>query len=183
MKKYKQKRKLIEIKCNNCNKLFKKPLSEYKRNLQKDRKNYCSRSCVGKSNSNLKHLNNIKSDYDISQHSDNKKDKYTGFRYYYRNCKNRFKEFNLTLNDLLIQWEKQKGVCPYTNFKLKLYNSSNKIEIPYRLKASIDRIDSSKGYIKGNIEFISLPINYLKSNQLTKKETKDLLAKISLNFH
>jgi len=181
MKKYKQKRKLIKINCDHCNKEFSKPISELNRNKKLNRNNYCSRSCSGKSSSNLQHLKSIRSNYDISKHSKNRNDKYTGFRYYYRNCKGRFKDFDITLDDLLEQWHLQNGVCPYTNFNLILYKKNS--NTPYENRASLDRIDSSKGYIKGNIEFISLPINYLKNNQLSKEQTKNLLAKISLNFH
>lgn len=181
MLKYKQNRKLIEINCDNCDIKFEKPLSEYKRNLNLNRKNYCSRSCCGKSVTNLNHLLKLESSIDISEYSNNRKDEYTEFRYYYRNCKRRFKDFNLSLRDLKDQWEKQNGICPYTNFELQLVKPKSKIS--YELRASLDRIDSSLGYIKGNIEFISLPINYLKSDQLTKQEVFNLLAKITLNFH
>ena len=181
MQKYKMNRKLIEIRCDHCNNLFEKPISEYNRNIQVDRKNYCSRTCVGKSDRNIKHLKTYIKNYDISQHSKNKRDEYTGFRYYLRNCKKRIKDFNITLQDLKDQWELQKGKCPYTNFQLILFTPKNNNE--YYLRASVDRIDSSKGYVKGNIEFVSLPINYLKSDKLSKEETFELLAKISSNFH
>ena len=45
-------------------------------------------------------------------------------------------------------------------------------------QASLDRIDSSKGYIKGNIQFISTPINYMKST-MTDSEVKSFLKLIS----
>jgi hypothetical protein len=35
--------------------------------------------------------------------------------------------------------------------------------------ASLDRIDSSKGYIKGNIQFVSVIANYAK-NEMTHDE-------------
>ena len=89
--------------------------------------------------------------------------------------------FNLTLEDIKNQWDEQNGICPYTNFNLKLYKPKETCE--YHLRASLDRIDSSKGYVKGNIEFISLPINYLKSDQLSKNEVFELLTRISSNFH
>ena len=178
MKKYKQNRKLITINCDHCNIEFEKPVSEYNRNIELNRKNYCCRSCASKSNKNLLNSTII---FDISKYSNNKKDEYTGFRYYYRNCKKRFKDFNLTLEDIKNQWNEQNGICPYTNFNLKLYKSKETCE--YHLRASLDRIDSSKGYVKGNIEFISLPINYLKSDQLSKNEVFELLTRISSNFH
>jgi myo-inositol catabolism protein IolC len=31
-------------------------------------------------------------------------------------------------------------------------------------QASLDRIDSNKGYIKGNIRYISVSVNWLKNN-------------------
>ena len=181
MLKYKQNRKLIEINCDHCDVKFEKPLSEYNRNLNLNRKNYCSRSCCGKSAFNLQFLKSLTPTNDISEYSNNRKDEYTGFRYYYRNAKSRFKEFDLTLQDIKDQWELQKGICPYTNFELLLYTT--KVKNPYELRASLDRINSSIGYIKGNIEFISLPINYLKNDQLSKQEVFELLAKIAPNFH
>lgn len=179
--KYKQNRKLITIKCDNCSIDFEKPISEYTRNLKLNRKNYCSRSCCGKNIKNVLHLKNVNSNYNISQHSLNRKDDFSNFKYYYRNIKRRFKEFNITLNDLKEQWNLQKGICPYTNLQLKLYKY--KESHPYELRASLDRIDNTKGYIKGNIEFISLPINYLKADQFTKKETLNFLKNITSNFH
>lgn len=177
MLKYKHHRKLIEINCDQCGKLFSKPISEYKRNTQLGRRNFCSRSCCGKSNTaNLPKTPS----YDISQHSDNNKDEFTGFRYYYRNSKKRFKEFNLTLQDLKDQWYKQQGICPYTGYSLVLFKPKSVTD--YKLRASLDRVDSSKGYIKDNIEFISLPINYLKADKLSKEETIALLKEISLNY-
>lgn len=184
MKKYKLNRKLVTIKCDTCNCEFEKPVSEYNRNLKLGRNNYCSRSCCGKSTTNLLKLQSIdrsNSNHDISQYSNNRKDEYYGFRYYYRNSKNRFKEFDLTLQDLKEQWDVQEGKCPYTNISLNLFNP--KIKYPYETRASLDRIDNSKGYIKGNIEFISLPINYLKSDQFTKQQVFDFLANITSNFH
>ena len=77
-------------------------------------------------------------------------------------------------------WNTQKGICPYSGISLTLNNhskrSKNRISI-----ASIDRIDSSKGYIKGNIQFVALPINYLKG-ELTHEQTIEVLKTIS-NFY
>jgi hypothetical protein len=67
-----------------------------------------------------------------------------------------------TLDDLLEQWINQNNICPYTGVTLIH---------PIRVKdegliymASLDRIDSSIGYLKGNIQFISVAANLAKNN-------------------
>lgn len=40
-------------------------------------------------------------------------------------------------------------------------DSQIKAETPYQ--ASLDRIDSSRGYVKGNVEFVCLAVNFAKS--------------------
>ena len=86
------------------------------------------------------------------------------------------REFSITLQDLKDQWEKQKGLCIYTNVKLvlPLYNTNPSLTE----QASLDRIDSSKGYIPGNIQFVCSCINLLK-NKLSDLEVKHFLKKIS----
>lgn len=180
MLKYKKDRKLISIECDHCKTEFEKPISEYNRNISKGFKNYCSRSCSGKSVVNVNRLMQYQKINDISKYSHNKIDEFTGFRYYLRNAKKRYKDFDLTLEDLKNQWDKQNGICPYTKFNLLLFHHN--IKNPYHLRASLDRIDSSKGYTKDNIEFVSLPINYLKNDQITKNEVFELLAHIALVF-
>jgi hypothetical protein len=163
-------RKQIEIKCDNCNIIFLKPLSEVKRS--KNNKNYCSLSCCARHNNNGKFLNPNKR-YNISKHNKNQLDDYTRFRWYLKNIIQRTKLYNLTLEDLKYIWEKQQGVCPYTNIKLRLKLHSDKalhtFDNPFEF-ASLDRIDSSKGYTTDNIEFISVGINLLKNN-FTKEQT------------
>lgn len=111
--------------------------------------------------------------YNISKHSNNHLDEYTKFRWYLKNVRKRPKNYDITLEDLKYTWEKQQSVCPYTNIKLKLKTHSDKalntFDNPFEF-ASLDRIDSSKGYTSDNIEFISVGVNYLKSN-FTKEQT------------
>ena len=165
MLKYKQNRKLITIKCDYCGKEFEKPLSEYNRNIKLGRANYCSRVCSGKMcNKNNKQKGNIS-----CLNPSNRRDQYTPFRYYFRNTKKRFKDFNLSLEYLKQLWEKQKGICPYTGIKLQLAEYKTNHNNPI-YTASLDRIDSSKGYIIGNVQFISTAINYMKNN-MSHKDT------------
>ena len=92
--------------------------------------------------------------------------------YTYKNSKKRFKDFNLTLEYLKQLWEEQKGICPYTGIQLCLaeYKANHNDPI---YTASLDRIDSSKGYTIGNVQFISTAINYMK-NTMSHEETINL---------
>ena len=84
------------------------------------------------------------------------------------------KEIQLTLSYLKQLWEKQRGICPYTGIKLKLYTLSlsryggkpMKADVRY---ASLDRIDSKKPYQIGNVHFVSWPINFAKNNMSDKQ--------------
>lgn len=158
------------VKCFVCSKEFDRKESEIKRNKKKGRKTFCSRSCSGKHC--IKNIPEEKrGDGRFLLKKGSEKDEYSPFRFFYNLCKRRAKEkpglgFDLTLEDIKKQWEKQKGVCPYTGWKLKIsecLSVKNKIrKSPDR--ASLDRIDSAKGYIKGNIQFISLISQYAKND-------------------
>jgi len=65
-------------------------------------------------------------------------------------------DINITLKDLNKLFIKQKGLCSLTGVKLIV---DNRFETN---TASVDRIDSSKGYILGNIRFVHKDINMMK---------------------
>lgn len=65
------------------------------------------------------------------------------------------KEFNITAEDLYELWDKQNGLCAYS--KVPLNNIANHLEL-----TSLDRIDSSKGYVKGNIQLLANVVNRMK---------------------
>jgi len=109
-------------------------------------------------------------------------DQYTPFRFYLRGASRaRYRGETLKLRLIPTKgrplnlpylkrlWEKQRGMCPYTAIKLKLFTHSRskragagmKTDIRY---ASLDRIDSSKPYQIGNVQFVAWPINYAKSD-------------------
>lgn len=147
--------------CKNCGVEFEKPLTEIRRNEKLNRPNFCSRTCVGKNN--IKNFTNIKNNYDISLHSSNRHDDLTKFRYHYRNILRRNKLVEITIQDLKEKWELQDGICEFSGVKLIL-SSYSKIHKNPIYTASLDRIDSDKGYIKGNIRWVSRAINYMKNN-------------------
>ena len=182
MEKYKQNRILTTCKCDNCGTEFQKPLSEYTRNQKLGRHNFCSRSCAGKFRQSLNipltqaQLDNQRA---ISKHSGNRKDMYTPFRETLHRTKRRFKEVNITLQDLKEQWEKQNGRCAYTNLPIILPIGNSHPDIRYQ--ASLDRIDSNLGYIRGNIQFVATPINYMKST-MSDKVFREYLKEITSAF-
>lgn len=177
---YMQNRKLITFTCDYCGKEAQKPASEYKRNLAKGRKNFCCRECAAKYNNAHRAPKSIseKDKEHLRSICNNARDEYTPYRYALRCAKRRSKDFNLTLDDLKEVWETQNGTCPYTGIALTLPEDGNITAIRVEERASIDRIDSSKGYIKGNIQFVSTPINYMKST-MSDLQTKEYLKRIS----
>ena len=67
-------------------------------------------------------------------------------------------DFAISMEDMWDQYQKQKGICIMTGLGLTLTNSNN-----FRLQtASLDRIDSKQGYIKGNIQWIHKDVNKMK---------------------
>lgn len=106
-------------------------------------------------------------------------DKYTGFREFIRRAKKRNKLGDLTLQDLLEQWEKQKGICPYSGVLLILPSYKHKNDPIFT--ASLDRVDSKLPYSKTNIQYVSVAMNYMKG-QLTNDETVVLCKLISYNW-
>lgn len=174
MKKYLQNRQILEVECFYCKNLHLKPLSEVTRNIKLDRKMFCSRSCQVAYNNTVRipSANLLK----VWEHSRNHP---RPFSWYLRCAKKRNKDFNLTYEDLEAQWNKQDGICPYTKIPLSLRHYKDQCDIKYR--ASLDRIDSSKGYTVDNIEFVSLPINYMKTT-MSKEQVLSYIQLIVNNL-
>lgn len=174
VKKYK--RPQVEVSCGNpkCNKSFMKDGSEVRRNKKRGADNYCSQSCSSIVNHKQLNSGNIK-----NLKGSTKADKYTGLREHLRRAKYRHQKVNITLDDLLEQWNLQLGFCVYTGAKLIH---------PIRIKdegliymASLDRIDSRIGYMKGNIQFISAAANMAKNN-MTHEQMIEFCKLIGLKW-
>jgi hypothetical protein len=92
---------------------------------------------------------------------DNRRDKYSKFRYYLRAGRKRRQHVcTLTLKYLRRLWKEQEGRCALTGIPLEHAGYT----INPNHQASLDRIDCRKGYIEGNVQYICLPLNLAKSS-------------------
>jgi len=80
-------------------------------------------------------------------------------------------EFNITL-EYLESIYPDDSLCPLLNIPLDWNTPPNHPSTP-----SIDRIDNSKGYIKGNVQWVSW-----RANQLMRDATPDELLMVSQNY-
>lgn len=157
-------RKLGDCTCDNCGIFFQKPISEIKRNQKLKRKNFCGRKCSGINN--IKNFGEKYKKYNISKNAGNKRDEFTGIRDFLRRVKRRNYTYDIDLIYLKKLWE-TSNICAYTGVSLILPSHTNYND-PL-VTASLDRIDSQKGYIKGNVQFISIAANYAK-NSMTHEQ-------------
>ena len=134
--------------CTSCN--LNKDISEYRKERRKNRKVLRAdcRECESK-----KKLNRTRSNPKIDL-----------LRWARYRAEKKGREFNLTLEDIQLP-----EYCPVLGIKLEKSDSKNSYG-----SYSVDRIDSSKGYVKGNIQVISHRANSLKGNA-TVEELKKLL--------
>lgn len=159
----------IIVNCGTCGKEFPKLAKEVRRRLKLEAKFYCSRTCCGKSTSqrNRTRTRSLEEQEKLktwgSLNGGSCKDSFSPFKRFLRSAKARQvakgKDVDITLEYLKEVWETQRGVCPYLGVVLHLDPKDNP-----NLQASLDRIDSSKGYVKGNVQFISMTVNYAKSS-------------------
>ena len=170
--------------CSNpdCGVEFLKDKSEINRNKKIGRQNYCSLKCSGANNH--KHLGNYVKDNVkfVLPHTNNRRDEFTGLREHFRRVKKRKHEYNIDLNDLLDQWETQKGICVYSGVKLVHPNDGG----DYINTASLDRVDSKLGLTgkKVNIHFKNgtLHIEWAKDKHIIMTGSVSNIKNISLKI-
>jgi hypothetical protein len=75
-------------------------------------------------------------------------------------------KFDLTPEDVWAAYEQQNGKCALTNLSIQFFPDYNRVHLQ---TASLDRIDSSLGYVKGNIQIVHQVVNPMKS-YLTDEE-------------
>ena len=172
--------KTIDVTCPVCKTSFPRRQAEHNRSVRLGRIEYCTRKCQGTAlQDNLGECKGV--GHTDCLISNNRRDAFTGFRYYLRKAKERHPTSNMTLEDVKEQWRKQEGLCAYTGIPLNLQEDNwvkaNLRTVKEYTLASLDRIDSSKPYDKDNIQFVSLSINLMKRT-MTDADTKELIALI-----
>lgn len=90
-------------------------------------------------------------------------------------AKLRNQEYDLAVDweYLLSLWDQQNGLCAYS--KMPLFIEANHPHV-----VSLDRVDSSKGYVKGNLQLVSWMINKMKQD-FGEKEFLQVCFKIAEN--
>lgn len=160
--------KTVKLKCEHCGVGFEKKKGEYKRSEKLGRKHYCSLSCATKANMKQRkdkgEVFSLPNEFiGVSGERQCLRDEYSDFKPLRKLAwQRRFKhEVTIDVKYLKELWELQKGRCVYTGIEMKLpkWNKNKEWNT-----ASIDRIDSSKGYIEGNIQLITCMANFAKND-------------------
>lgn len=73
-------------------------------------------------------------------------------------AKKRNLEFNITIENMQLMYDNQNGLCKFS--KLPIIIGNEKIETT----ASLDRIDSTKGYTVDNVQWVHKDINRMKTD-------------------
>ncbi len=146
----------ISIECNNCQCLFLREEKEVNRCVRKKSLVFCSSKCCGEGKRRRGGPGNYRNFQGKVWVS--KEDKYSPFRKLLRKIKSRRFSYSVTVDELYALWQKQNGRCAYTGIPISMSEKKN------HLAASLDRIDSKEGYHLNNIQYVSLMVNYAKSD-------------------
>lgn len=148
-----------------CGKDFDKDAKEHKRRLKAGHTRFfCSQSCVC-TKSNEEHPRKGDASRLIAG---NRRDEHTPFRWFvaraiYRDRKKHY-GCDITTEYLKSLWDLQEGKCPFTGWSLILPHDIDGWEEYHPANASVDRIDNSKGYMQGNVRFISVMANLARQS-------------------
>ena len=175
--------KVVKAKCQECKIFFDKPKKEFDRRIRlygSEVNMFCGNSCSAKwINKNvLKVITEQGKEKRRKINLNNKYSKKGEFTYYLNRIKLRKKEFNLTEEFLNNLWKTQEGKCAFSGITMDK-QKFNKRTNPHT--ASIDRIDSKKGYTQDNVQFICYSLNLAKNN-FTNEEFITFLNLFKQNY-
>jgi len=92
------------------------------------------------------------------------------------------KIFDVSIEYLWKLFKKQNGKCALSDMNLSFGGTTkeNKRKETNKFTASLDRIDSGVGYIKGNVQWVHKKINIMK-NEFTQEEFINLCKNVAVN--
>ena len=161
--------KTVTIVCEECRKSFDKLPYNVKRIDRRGGHHFCSHSC--RTHYFNKHLTktqtNIRNER-IDKYRYIRRDEYSPFRIFAKRVRQadiikRYGISDIDLEYLKELWENQHGKCAYTGIQMILPKTLSEYHKLHSIKKiSLDRIDSSNGYIKGNVHFVCQAINLAK---------------------
>lgn len=167
----------IEIKCCVCKKTFVRSQDEIDISNSVGKVLYCSRGCCGTGVSR----NRVGKNLGIT------KDGYSPYRYFTRKVKSRNKDVGVVNDNVTTQYLKQvfdsqHGICPLSGIVMFLppnttYWKNNKVRPD---TASLDRIDSDRGYEIGNLRFVTYMANICR-NTFTDQEVINFCKAVANN--
>jgi hypothetical protein len=99
-----------------------------------------------------------------------------------KRAKNKGWDFDLDKQFLIELRDKQDNKCALTGWPLDWdHTKSGKRVCPFN-RASIDRIDSSGGYTKDNVQLLADMVNRVKSNY-SQEQFIEMCSKVAERFH
>ena len=104
-----------------------------------------------------------------------------GFGFYETMCRKRAKtkglECDVDAAFLHELFNAQSGKCAVTGLSMSMNSSRHTAVDKSPYYASVDRVDSSRGYVRGNIQFVCLAINYMR-NTFSMGQLTDFISKM-----
>lgn len=156
----------VKIICKNCNKDMEIKSKEYNRQIKNGRSPdmfFCGLSCSSSYNNknNPLMINNIKK---LNTYPKTiKRNRKQSYRYFMANMLKRGLEIGVDTEYLESLWNEQDGKCALSGLDMEVRTRTLRPHNNY-LVASLDRIDSSKGYVVGNVQFVCYALNLAKQS-------------------
>lgn len=156
----KYKRPSTRVRCKNCTEEFYKEDREIKRSEKLGRGHFCNQRCALLYGSKTKYGSAV------------------GFGFYVtlmrKNARHRDWSCDIDPAYLKKLFDKQAGLCAITGIPMVMNRARASKVHKTPFYASVDRIDNSVGYIRGNVQFVCLGINYLR-NSFSIEKTKEFI--------
>ncbi len=157
---YSDSKSLISVTCQSCGITFSKEKKEIDRWKRQGREHFfCSGSC---------HLSdrNRRSPQVANLRPGSVKDDLAPFRWFLTRARQRVQKgmTDLDLPFLKLLWESQRGLCAISSLEMILPDGACGWNGRSPRNASLDRIDHSMGYVKGNVRFVTFMANVARSN-------------------